>query len=472
MNVPSFTFLAYGAAGAVVYNLARRWPARRHILLALNLVFLASFATRPRSLVPYGVFIATGWLAMVAARRNRSLATMWALIVLVLAELCYLKRYGFVPQQIGLGFVYSTVGLSYVFFRVLHLVIEARDDPDSTPRSVASYLNYTLQFPALVSGPIQFYRDYRLAEEADPRLTAPLIGMALWRICLGFFKVVVVAGLLQYLRTQERSVYLAAPDWTQSALHGGILVALYPLFLYANFSGYVDFVIGVARLYGFELPENFDKPFSSENFITFWSKWHITLSNWLKTYVYTPLLMGCMRRWDSPAIEPYFAVLAYFVTFFLVGVWHGQTAMFLVFGVLQGGGVAANKLYQIQIARLLGNKEYKRLRNNSLYRAAARGLTFTWFAFTLIWFWASSSDFARLYQAGSSLSMSLALCLIWVVSTVILAISTRMDAPVRTSRVLSSRYALCALATVMVLIVLCSLFIVGTPPPEIVYKQF
>jgi D-alanyl-lipoteichoic acid acyltransferase DltB (MBOAT superfamily) len=472
VNVPSFQCLAYAAFGAVLYKVARRSSVRKYILLAFNLVFLVSLSTGPKSLLPYAVFIATGVLSTALIRRSGSLTTTWALIGLIVAELCYFKQYGFIPQQLGLHFTYVTVGLSYVCFRVLHLLIESRDAPDAVPRSIVSYLNYTLHFPALVSGPIQLYSEYQAAEQADPKFTAGLIGDALWRICLGLFKVVIVAGLLSYLHRQEMDSYLKATDWYQTAMHGATLIAVYPLFLYANFSGYVDFVIGIAKLYGFDLPENFNKPFSSENFLAFWSTWHITLSNWLKTYVYTPLLMTCMRRWESKLAEPYFAVLAYFVTFFLVGVWHGQTAMFLFFGVLQGGGVAANKFYQIQIIRLLGNKKYKQLRSDRLYRALSRGLTFSWFAFTLIWFWASSAELEGLYRTASALSLTVALAALFMISTLALEGVTRLEDLLTGSSVLQSRYALCALATIMFLVVLCSLFIVGAPPPEIVYKQF
>ena len=195
---------------------------------------------------------------------------------------------------------------------------------------------------------------------------------------------VIVAALL--MQAQQSAIAALAPDlpFADRILYSALIGAIYPLFLYANFSGYTDFVIGVARLYRFELPENFDHPFTSENFITFWSHWHITLSNWLKTYVYMPLLITCMRRVPSRTAEPYFGVLAYFVTFFLVGAWHGQSTMFLFFGVLQGGGVAMNKLYQIVMTNRLSRKGYRALCNHPVYRTLSRGLTFTWFAFTLL----------------------------------------------------------------------------------------
>src|SRR5258708_37770208 len=95
------------------------------------------------------------------------------------------------------------------------------------------------------------------------------------------------------------------------------------------------------------------------------------------------LLRRCPSRW----FESYLGVLAYFVTFFLVGAWHGQTSMFLFFGVLQGGGVAANKLYQVTMTSGLSRKGYRALAANPTYAAWARGLPFTRFALTMVWFW-------------------------------------------------------------------------------------
>ena len=103
-----------------------------------------------------------------------------------------------------------------------------------------------------------------------------------------------------------------------------IAAALFAVYLYANFSGYMDVVIGTARFLRIELPENFHWPFAATGYIDFWGRWHMTLSTWFKTYVYSPLLMTLMRRYPAASAEPYLGVFAYFVTFFFVGVWHGQ----------------------------------------------------------------------------------------------------------------------------------------------------
>ena len=145
------------------------------------------------------------------------------------------------------------------------------------------------------------------------------------------------------------------------------LIVAYPLFLYANFSGYIDIVIALARLMRLRLPENFDRPFSASSVLDFWNRWHMTLSNWLKTYLYNPLLLALMRRISSTAMDPLLGVLCFFVTFFLIGVWHGRTSEFIMFGVLTGGGMSINKLWQLWLMRRLGRKGYKALAANTVY---------------------------------------------------------------------------------------------------------
>src|SRR5208282_517472 len=157
-------------------------------------------------------------------------------------------------------------------------------------------------------------------------------------------------------RMQENGLeQLTQPVPIEHKLFAAIqLTVAYPIFLYANFSGYIDIVIAMARLMRVRLPENFDRPFSASSFLDFWNRWHITLSNWLKTYVFNPLLIALMRRISSSKMQPFLGVFCFFVTFFLVGIWHGRTSEFVIFGALQGGGVAINKLWQLCLSRTMG----------------------------------------------------------------------------------------------------------------------
>lgn len=477
MNVPSLTFFLFAALVIVLYQACPWAQGRRLIFLAANLYFLWSYALSATALVPLAGFLALGYGAVLAVRRGASAGLFAGLLAAVVFAFIWLKRYTFLPQASFLPFAYMTLGLSYIFFRVVHLVIDARDAA-LPPVPVVSYLNYTLNFTTLVSGPIQRYQDFRRMETPE-RLKLDLIvaGQGIERIIVGFFKVSIVSAALwsEHLRALQA---LATDTAAADRLLDGLSIALvYPVYLYFNFSGYIDIVIGVAKFLGLELPENFNRPFSSENFINFWSRWHITLSNWLKTYVYSPLLITLMRRFPSPGLEPYFGVLAFFVTFFLIGVWHGQTSVFIFFGLLQGLGVSVNKLYQITMAERLGRKGYKALAADGLYRACARGLTFCWFAFTLFWFW---SDWQQIGNIADRLGAPLILAgwaIAFVGATVVLAAGEALRSAMLAVRwgdgpAVRSRYVRTVWDTALVVVTVAVVVLLNQPAPDIVYKAF
>ena len=123
------------------------------------------------------------------------------------------------------------------------------------------------------------------------------------------------------------------------------------------------------------------------------------LTGWPVLIFCVTLLVVLMRGISAPAIEPLLGVVCFFVTFFLIGVWHGRTSEYIVFGILQGGGVAINKIWQLWLTRVLGRKAYKDLARNAAYIAFARGLTFSWFAFTMFWFWANWKQIGAIFSA-------------------------------------------------------------------------
>jgi len=255
------------------------------------------------------------------------------------------------------------------------------------------------------------------------------------------------------------------------------LIVSYTLFLYCNFSGYIDIVIAIARLLRLQLPENFNRPFSAASFLDFWSRWHITLSNWFKSYVYNPLLMTLMRRISSLAWEPFLGVFCFFITFFLVGIWHGRTSEFLVYGLLQGGGISINKLWQIALGRWLGRKGYKSLAANPVYTAFARGLTFSWFSFTLFWLWANWAEVHSIFAAFSPQTWLCVWLAVWLCSTLALAAwealrSLLLSVKMGVEPVFTSRYALVVYATALGLTSLVVAVMLSQPAPDIVYKAF
>ncbi|MDQ2773930.1 MAG: hypothetical protein M3Y57_03225 [Acidobacteriota bacterium] len=479
MGSASLEFLGFALAVVIVFNLGRSVAWRQAILLIASICFLGFFSLNPVSWLPLVAFLAFGFASLRLMQKGAKRAAFVPLLVGGIAAFVWLKKYSFVPSPLFLPFPYITLGLSYIFFRVLHLIIDSKDGNIPERVSLTSYLNYTLNFTTLVSGPIQRYQDFAEMQLAPVPLKLDVLvaGQAFERIVIGFFKVNVLSLFLSIARTQALSNLASGQSLGERTTNGIIIAAAYPFYLYCNFSGYIDIVIGIARFLRIELPENFNRPFSSDNFMNFWSRWHITLSEWLKTYVYNPLLIGLMRRYSSVAIEPFLGVFAFFVTFFLVGVWHGQTSVFLFFGLLQGLGVSVTKLYQVLMSKWLGRKPYKALANGWLYNVFARGLTFTWFTFTLLWFWSNWKQLGSVTDRLGAPAVGLMWIAIFLGSSILLqawesARAWMLSFEWQNQPLLLSRYVRTVWGTALVVLAVAIVMLLNAPAPEIVYKAF
>lgn len=479
MNTASLQFLAFAVFAACIYNLFRSVLWRQCTLLVANLFVLSTYAADPRAFLPFAGFLLLGYAAVKAMQVPATRKAFIPLLIALLGAFVWLKKYSFLPSASFLPFSYFTVGISYILFRVLHIMIDAHADVLPAKIGPLSYLNYTLNFMTLVSGPIQRYEDFagtQLATERPP-LTIFAAGEGIHRLVVGFFKVAVLSWLLAPVQKQALAALSQGPFLGSKVLTGAIAALAFPLYLYFNFSGYTDMVIGIGRFFRFTLPENFNRPFSSDSVLEFWNRWHITLSNWLKTYVFNPLLLASMRRISSPAFETFLAVPALFITFFLVGVWHGQTSEFLFFGLLTGFGVATNQLYQVLLQRQLTRLHYKTLAANPLYIAFSRGLNFTWFTFTLFWFslsWSQIGEFARILGISNVLLVFLA---IFLSGTLFLALfeiirSRALAVCWNDSPILLSRYALTVYDAGLTVVSLVVVILLNAPAPDIVYKAF
>jgi hypothetical protein len=184
-----------------------------------------------------------------------------------------------------------------------------------------------------------------------------------------------------------------------------------------------------------------------------------------------------MKRMPSRQLEPYLGAFAIFVTFFLIGAWHGQTSSFLFFGALQGLGVSVNTLHQTFMTKQLGKAGYARLKESVLYRNVSRGLTFTWFSFTLLWFW---SDWNTLAENVTQLG-AIVIVLIW---PVLLAFSTvalgawfllfnwSISVAETWGQFLMNRYARTMFCTAIFAITVSATVLLNSASPPIIYKNF
>jgi D-alanyl-lipoteichoic acid acyltransferase DltB (MBOAT superfamily) len=481
MDSASFQFIVFGLATALLVNLNRSSTWRSIVLFVANMVFLGLLAQDPIVFLPLAGFLLLGYAGLVMIRRGVSKAVVWSVLGIIFVYI-WLKKYTFLPEGIFLHFPYFTLGLSYIFFRVLHLLIEAGKGEEARRIGLGPYLLYTLNFTTLVSGPIQRFDEFardQFASQPVP-LGTRVIGRQLERIVLGFFKVNVLATLLHGVQESAMAQMFRPLPIALKLLAAFLLAVIYPFFLYANFSGYIDIVISLARLMRVRLPENFDRPFSASSFLDFWNRWHITLSKWLRNYTYNPmyfLLFFSMRRITSVNLQPLLGVLCFFVTFFLVGIWHGRTSEFIFFGVLQGAGVSINKLWQLWLAHAIGLKAYGALAKDPVYVSFGRGLTFSWFALTTFWFWSNWTQIDKIFAALSVVQWLVVWLAVWLCATAVLALwewlrATLLSIKIAGGPVLTSRYLRVVYGSALVVAAFVISVVLGQPPPGVVYKAF
>jgi D-alanyl-lipoteichoic acid acyltransferase DltB (MBOAT superfamily) len=277
--------------------------------------------------------------------------------------------------KIGAG----TIGLSYLCFRTSYLVLEVRNRVVPRPGFWA-YLGFALFAPTLSVGPISPYSEHRRGFSRADRPEIP-VGRALLRILVGLVKLRFLASILNQL-TYAGLLFDGVPHrWADLAIAAGA----YYLFLYCNFSGYCDVAIGIAGLMGIPVAENFDWPFGARNLKEFWNRWHITLSHYMRDVVFTPLAKGLTQIF-GPAAASHAVVLPIIVVFLLIGIWHGVTWPYAVFGLIQALGLILNHYYSLVLKKRLGRARLADYNRSRAVRAAAVALTNVYFGASLFFF--------------------------------------------------------------------------------------
>src|SRR5277367_75100 len=135
----------------------------------------------------------------------------------------------------------------------------------------------------------------------------------------------------------------------------------------------------------------------------------MTLSEWFKTYLFNPLMKFMATRVTAPGFLPYLGVIAFFVTFFVMGVWHGSTGVFVIYGLVMGAGASLNKLWQVFMSKRLGKKRYKSVGESFAYASFARGLLFAFFAFAVTGLWVNMHQLSLLAHRLGIAGLTLAL---------------------------------------------------------------
>ena len=278
-------------------------------------MFLASQADSWWQLLPLCGFLVLAFCEIKLLHKFPVRGLYITIVASLLALFLYLKQYTIVQFMPVIGFSYVTIGLSYILFRTIHVTTDIYQGELQRGPSFRCFLAYTCAFTTLASGPIQRYQDFLDQEQEldNIRLSREDVADCLSRMINGWLKIVIFSAAFYSWFSLLQGPYFGQLDGTVSlAAYYGFACILYLLYMYVNFSGYMDVVIGMGRLLGFNLPENFDWPLSSGSFLEFWSRWHITLSEWFKIYVFNPLAAALVRRFGQSWLGPYVGAFAYF----------------------------------------------------------------------------------------------------------------------------------------------------------------
>ena len=232
------------------------------------------------------------------------------------------------------------IGVSFVVFEKITYVVDIYRSTCHPSRRFSSYLLYVLLFPKLLAGPIIKYHD--ISNQLDSRSnTIEDFTTGLIRFSIGLAKKVLIADTLG-----EVVDIIFKLQATELGFYNAWLGALFfALQIYFDFSGYSDMAIGLGRMMGFRILENFNMPYISANFTEFWRRWHISLSTWIRDYLYIPL--GGNKR-SKPRV--YFNL---WFCFLLSGLWHGASWTFVLWGIYHGIFLIADKMFLIGIQKRL-----------------------------------------------------------------------------------------------------------------------
>ncbi|GHS85728.1 O-acyltransferase [Bacteroidia bacterium] len=319
---------------------AKTVQSRNVFLLVISYAFYAyaNWKILPLLLVSTLVFY---WLGIAIHRakndKKKSLLTTLGIVAGV-AVLMYFKYTNFfitsfkdlfesMGMQVNIHSfnIIVPIGISFYTFRLLSYVIDINRNKYEPTQDIIAFSTYVAFFPCILSGPIDRPDTFIPQLQSKRSLDYSLLVDGLRQILWGFFKKMVIAD---HCANIVNAVWEHHSDCSSGTL---ILTAvLYAFQMYADFSGYTDMAIGIAKTLGFRVTKNFNHPFLAQNVADFWRRWHISLTSWLTDYVFMPLNVA-WRNWGKFGM-----ILAIIVDFIICGLWHGANWTFVLWGTLHG----------------------------------------------------------------------------------------------------------------------------------------
>lgn len=324
-------------------------------------------------------YLLTEWLYKTEEQKSKKFLITF-IVVLNLGILFYYKYTNFFIDNVNAVFgghipfqnIILPIGISFYIFQAISYAVDLYRKEIEPARNMLDYSFYLCFFPQLVAGPIVRAKDFLPQMYSRLKLTKEEMGMAIFLILVGLIKKAIISD---YVSLNFVDRVFDAPS-SYSSIENFLATYGYAIQIYCDFSGYSDMAIGIALLMGFKLPENFRTPYQSESVTEFWKRWHISLSSWLRDYLY--ISMGGNRKGK---VRTYINL---FLTMLIGGLWHGASWKFVVWGGLHGLALAIERFM----------KQYIKLPSNIFVKVIRVLITFHFVSFCWIFFRARNFDTA------------------------------------------------------------------------------
>lgn len=321
-----------------------------YYILALSLLFAGAIYGKSRAMIVYLLaFIVYQYFLVFLAQR---IEAKWLKPLVFLSILPLVINKVFALTSLHL---LAFIGISYMSFKTIQIMLEISDGLIKEKISVKDYLQFLLFFPTVSAGPIDRSRRFlKEINEVMPRKEyLELAGDGVYRIVLGLLYKIVLSTYVYQM--------LLALNNTGTVVYSIKYMYLYTLYLFFDFAGYSLMAVGSSNILGIQTPMNFNKPFLSVDIKDFWTRWHITLSTWLRDFVFSRVLMQVIRKkWFKNRLHN--ATYAYMVNMLVMGFWHGLSVSYIVYGFYHGVLMAGFEVYQKK------SNFYKKNKNKNWYK--------------------------------------------------------------------------------------------------------
>ena len=321
-----------------------------YYILSLSILFAGAIYGKSKAMVVYLLaFIIYQYVLVFIAQRMDS-KRLKPLVILSILPLVVNKVFAITQLHL-----LSFIGISYMSFKTIQIMLEISDGLIKEKISVKDYLQFLLFFPTVSSGPIDRSRRFlKEINEVMPRKDyLELAGDGIYRIVLGLLYKVVLSTYVYQM--------LFALSNTGTVVYSIKYMYLYTLYLFFDFAGYSLMAVGSSNILGIQTPMNFNKPFLSIDIKDFWTRWHITLSTWLRDFVFSRVLMQVIRKkWFKNRLHN--AAYAYMVNMLVMGFWHGISVSYIAYGFYHGVLMSGFEIYQKK------STFYKKHKNKTWYK--------------------------------------------------------------------------------------------------------